>query len=73
MNQKFILNAVFSSHKFEDSVVTGIVGRPSSASGFLVKTSERDMQFEFTDEGSAKKALARLKKKGIKAVVEAQD
>lgn len=47
-----------------DSTLCGIVGRPS-------KVSDADtLSFEFPDRNSAKKALERIKKKGLKAVVE---
>lgn len=47
-----------------DSTLCGIVGRPS------VEATDEILRFEFPDKPSAKKALERIKKKGLKATVE---
>lgn len=50
-----------------DTTISGIVGRPADGAGTDLKTMRRDIGFSFKDEGSAKKALTRLKKQKIKA------
>lgn len=69
--ERFRLNAYYSASKYPrfglDSVIKGIVGRPEIGAGTDLMTMTRDIGFEFKDEKAAKRALARLKAKKIKA------
>jgi len=52
-----------------DELIRKIVGRSECAAGMLLRTMERDMVFTFKQPVAAKRALKRLKKKGIKAEI----
>jgi hypothetical protein len=70
---KFVLVTEYSLSKYDtehDSKVRGIVGRPEMGSGTNLTTGVRDLSFHFDDEKEAKKALKRLKDKGMRSSLE---
>jgi parvulin-like peptidyl-prolyl isomerase len=70
-SKSFRLNVYYDIDRYPgfglDSTIRGIVGRPEEGAGTNLVTRIRDISFLFKDESSAKKALARLKKKKIEA------
>jgi hypothetical protein len=70
--ESYVLTVYYSIDRYPkfdlDSVIKGIVGRPEMGAGVLMETKMRDLLFEFKDDKKeAKRALARLKAKKIKA------
>lgn len=60
----FRLEVTYPLEKFDmsnESVIHGIVGRPTTSAGTNLITLGRDLSYEFKDKREAKKALGRLK------------